>query len=263
MKRWHVVFSSSNQYPLFPDEAARRLAVRKLWQVAGNELALYCIVDNHVHLTPDCSQHRLSQLRRGLLHALRSVAANNIEPAHIRLVPTLSYMEWLVRYQIEIQFIKHNQSVNPALWSGSCFQDLIGARCVDGFNLKLPQILPRLRVEKACEMVGLPPRRIRPASLEIIRASGVVRLVDAACNALAVGPRLVGKSPAVVNARRAVVHIASAAGFNTSEIAWALGISPRGVRVLASQPVDEQFIRATRIRLALQETVGGTRLPGR
>jgi REP element-mobilizing transposase RayT len=255
MTGWHLTFSSSNQFPLFPSEALRRRAVRKIWQVARDVLALFNVMKNHVHVATYCEKHRVGGIRRGLYNSLSAIADTAIDPANVRHVDNRGYMRWLINYHLRTQFIKHKIKESPALWSGSCFQDLIMARHIGGGDLAIKEAVPGFEVEEACEMVGLPPKTIEPAPWELIRGSGINRLAEAACSALAVGPQLIGGTGPVALARRTIAGIGKAVGFGISEVSWVLGITARAVRRLASQPVDEKVIRATRVQLALQTMV--------
>jgi hypothetical protein len=86
---------------------------------------------------------------------LRPLAAAPVEPARVREVDTRAHLEWLVRYVLT-QGPHHGVAGHPALASGSCFQDLVAARRVDGLRLRIAEALPRLRRRTLYEAVGLP-----------------------------------------------------------------------------------------------------------
>lgn len=256
MEVWHLTFSSDGRFPLFQDEASRRAAVRKLVKVAGREMLLFSIVDDHAHQVIGCEPGRKGKICGGLLTSLRSVSNVDIRPAYQRPVKNRSHMTWLVKYLLE-QVVHHDMNEHPALWSGSCYQDIVGARFIEGLHLRVGALLPRLGTEKINEVVGIPAHPLSPANDTAIRRVGVTRLVDAAGNALAVGPTLSGRRAPVVLAKRAVAHIAEGAGVSRKEVAWALGLCPETVRLLLQVPVDSKVLEAVRLRLALEDLVGG------
>ena len=75
MPSWHLTVASDGRTPLFPDEARRRAAVRTLARVAGQELVLFSVVDDHVHLVVTCDRSRVGWLGRAVVLGLRTVAA--------------------------------------------------------------------------------------------------------------------------------------------------------------------------------------------
>ena len=221
MHIWHLTYASDGRNPLFPDEVACRKAVRVLGRVAGTSTVLFSIVDDHLHLVLWCDRQRRGRLARALVQALRQVAPVPVEPARVRAVENRSHMKWLVDYLLS-QTIHHGIPSHPALWSGSCFPDLIGARLVPGLKLQLRKALPRFRMR------------------DIYRA---------------VGPTLSGKSAPVVQARRAAAQLANQAGMGIADVAWALDIAPRSVRRLHGPRVDAGTAKVVRMRLALENAV--------
>jgi REP element-mobilizing transposase RayT len=140
MNIWHLTYASDGRNPLFPDEVACRKAVRVLGRVAGTSTVLFSIVDDHLHLVLWCDRQRRGRLARALVQALRQVAPVPVESARVRAVENRSHMKWLVDYVLS-QTIHHGIPSHPALWSGSCFPDLIGARQVPGLDLQLRRAL--------------------------------------------------------------------------------------------------------------------------
>lgn len=254
MNCWHLTFASAGRHALFPDEAGRRAAVHKLAMVAGQEMVLFCIVDDHVHVVVLETRTRTGRLARAIVLSLGSVAATQIESARIRPVETRSHLQWLVRYLLT-QTDHHGLTLHPALWSGSCFQDLVGARVVPGLRIRIREALPRLRLKDVFQMVGLAPVKIQPAPNEWVRSAGAGRLVAIASAALCAAPALTGNPPTVVTARRAVAQIAHEADMAVAEVAWALGVSARSVRRLLVPEVQGVVVRSVRIRLSLENMV--------
>ncbi|RME22006.1 MAG: hypothetical protein D6798_16865 [Deltaproteobacteria bacterium] len=241
---------------MFPSEDLRRQAVRALARVGGPALLLFCVVDDHVHVVVLCDDDRVGVLARSLLLALRPLAGPGISPAHVRPVQGRSHLMWLVGYCLA-QPSKHRIGAHPALWSGSCFLDLVGARVLPGYAPPLREALPRLRGRVCFEHVGLPARPLQPLDDDALREVTATALVAAASAALAAPPDLPGNSALVVTCRRAVAQLGKAAGFTAAQLARALRIQPNAVRRLARAPVPPGVLPAVRRRLALEARVAG------
>ncbi len=253
----HLTFSSDGRLPLFPDETTRRAAIRCLARTAGQEIALFCIVDDHLHLVLLAPRARVGRLAQALAVSLRTIAATKLDPARISAVETRAHLQWLVRYVLT-QPAHHGLTAAPALWSGSCFQNLVGARQVPGLTLQITKALPRLTQRELHKLVDLPPAKLKPATNNAVRTAGAARLVAAAGASLAVGPTLEGNKSAVVQARRAAAQLAAAAQIPATEVAWALGATPRAARRLKQPAVPATTIKALRLRLALEDRVRGS-----
>lgn len=109
------------------------------------------------------------------------------------------------------------------------------------------------------EAVGLPKRGVEPATDAQLRAAGAVRIASAAAAAACADPELRGNATPECEARWAAAQLAKAAGIPNREIAWALGITTRGVRRACRAKVRPTLIRATRLRLAIEEAVARQR----
>jgi REP element-mobilizing transposase RayT len=263
MAIWHLTLASDGRRALFSGEAGVRAAVRTLARAAGSELVLFAIADGHVHVVALAERERVGRLGRALVLSLRAVAESPLEPARSREVESRSHMEWLVRYVLT-QGPHHGLPGHPALSAGSCFQDLVGARAVEGLRLgaALAPALPRFRRRRLYEAVGLPPVEIGPMGDEDVRRSGIARVAAAVASALAVPPDLDGHAAPVVEARRAVAHLGHAVGFDTRDLESALRVSSRTARRLDERPVRPEILRAARVRLALEDAVAGRPAPG-
>lgn len=255
MSYWHLTWSSDGRMPLFPNETARRRAVHALVRVAGPELVLFSIVDEHLHLVSECSLVRRSRLITGVSLALKPIVEGSLDTAFPRPVETRSHLQWLVRYCLE-QPVRHDLGAHPALWSGSCFQDLVGARVVDGFASRIRNALPRIHSKHLFEIVKLP--EVTPVPMDKIRSIGSRSLVEAAAAAIAVEPRLEGRSRDVVRARRSVAYLGHRSGISWPELGWALGVKVQCLRRSIQVPAEPKMCRAIRLQLALVEAVGGS-----
>jgi hypothetical protein len=233
-----------------------RRAVLALARVAAGSLVMFCIVDDHLHLVLVGSRARAGRLGRAISLALRPLAAGPMQPAFRRPVVERHHLETLVDYALG-QPVRHGLPGHPALWTGSSYLDLVGARYLPGLELRLREVLPRLTRGRLHASVGIGREPVRPASLADIRRLGAYALPAAAAAALAAPDGLGGNERPARTARLAVVRLGRTAGIRPSEIADAIGIRPRSARKLAHRPVDARAVHAIRLRLALEARVAG------
>jgi hypothetical protein len=260
MKLWHLRLSSRKRLPLFPTEKHQRAAVLRLVRVAAPHLVLYSLVYEHGHTKIIASAPQAGRLEHALRLALGPIAEQPIEPVWREPVEGKRHARALVKYFLE-QGPHHDLPVHPALWGGSAFQDLMGARVLPGLHLRLWEVLPDLRLPEIQRMVGLDSQPIIPATNEQIQGFGIARLVDAAASAAAVGPGVTGRTKSTAAVKRVIADIARQADFSNKIIAAQLQLTERGARWLRLQPGDEPLAEATRIRLALEERVRSTSQP--
>ncbi len=254
MQAWHVNFSSEGRNPMFPEEALRRQVVRWIAATAPQELALFCFVDEHLHFVFFGDRERVWSRIRALSRGLRRLSVVPLGPAYIKRVEGRDHMRNLLDYLLG-QPRKHGLPVHPALWTGNCFVDIIGARYLPGLRLRIRDALPRFRQRQAYCAVGLPVRRIQAPTAEQVRALGASRLVTAASAALAAPPSLAGRTAPEIEARRVVVGLGGEVGIPRREVAWALGITPRAARRLALRQASPEAFNAALLMLALEEAV--------
>lgn len=256
MALWQLRLSSRKRLPLFPTERHQRAAVRRLIKVATPHLVLFSLVYEHGHLLVIASAAEAGRLGRAIRLALRPIAEQPIEPIWREQVEGKRHARALVEYFFG-QGRHHDLPVHPALWSGSAFQDVVGARALPGLHLRLDEVLPGLGPPEILRMVGLDSRQIVPATNEEIQGLGIARLVDAATAAAGFGPGVTGRSKSIVAVKRVVADIASQADIPRKIVAPQLHVTERGVRWLHLRPGDEPLADATRIRLSLEERVRG------
>ena len=255
MTCWHLTLASAGRLPLFDGEARLRAAVRVLARAGAGRLVLFCVVDDHVHAVVRGGRREAGRVGYAVWRGLQAVAATPVERTRVRPVESRAHLQWLVRYVLG-QVQHHGLDTHPALWSGSCLQDLVGARAVLRLRLRLSELLPRLRLRTVYEHAGLPHQELAPAPDHAVRLAGAARLAEAAAAALAVDPALQGNTAPTVQARQAACALAREAGMPLSEVAWALRITPRAARRLAWRGVDATVRSAVRLRLALEDLVG-------
>jgi len=261
---WHLGFEAEDRLELFGQSEARlRASVRALARVAGPAMLLFCIVDDHVHAVVFCDRERAGRLARSILLTLKGLAAVPLRPSSfIKRVENRGHLSQLVRYCIE-QPAHHKLKVHSALWTGSCFQDLIGARAVGALGVRLETVLPRFNRVDLLTYAGLPPRELMPTDDKLVRSAGARRLARAAAAALAAEPDLRGHRLEVEQARAAACVLAAAAGMATRETAAALDVALRTVQRLAHSAPDAVVLRSVRMRLALEDAVASLPPPPR
>jgi len=254
-KLWHLVVESEGRQALFHEEVELRDVVRALAAIAGAETVLFCVVDEHLHVVVFCSRERAGRLAQSIKLALKARTRVPLKhPTFIEPVENRPHLERLVAYVLK-QPSHHNLPVHPALWTGSCFLDLVGARSVGALGQRIGKFLHRFQLSEALEHVGLTGQSVPPADDERIRHAGAARLADAAAAALAVGSGLASERPEAVEVRGVVCFLAGVAGLSTRDTAAALGKTMRCVQILAKKVPPSGFVNAVRVRLALEDSV--------
>ena len=255
MAIWHLTWSADGRRTFFSEEAACRRAVRALLRVAGRRAVLFNLVDDHVHLVADVDAAELGHLTRTVLLALRACTEVPFSPVFVKEVAERAHLETLVRYVLD-QGPHHGLSAHPALATGSCFSDMVGARVLPGFELRLPSLLPRFRMRAAYAVVGLgTDRPLAPADDAALAAAGPARLLAACSSATAAPPDLAGRESCALDARTAFVQLSRVAGFSSAVVAKVGGIPLRSAQFLAHREPSPAVLGAVRLRIALEDAV--------
>ncbi len=286
MHVWHLTWSTASRHPIAAQESDRRALVRLLGRVAGDSIALFCIADDHLHVVLFCTEPARGRIAQALSLALAAACSESLCPAHTRRVEERSHLAWLANHYILGQPIKHGLASHPALWSGSCFPDLVGARVIPGLRLRVFDALPRWRLGDAFVAVGLPRVPLTPVEDALARRLGASRAVASVASACAGDAGLRGRGDCETLGRRAVAQICSAATISTGEMAFALGITPQAANRLVRRAADagaspgaeglaarcaerryrrpegagpdlDRLVAAARLHLALEQVVAG------
>lgn len=255
MELAHYTVSTVGRRPLARDEAERRRILRAVAELGGERLLVFCLVDEHLH--NGLGGERLGFLGREIRNLLGHLRPDlELEPGHMKPVVQRGHLQRLVSYCVR-QPIKHGLAgVHPALYSGSCFQDLIGVRVLEGFSLSSLRVeLPRLSQRELLPVAGLFPIPIDSATDDELRRSGAARIVRLAADTFAVGPELIGSERAVLRARALAVRTALGVGFSPRDLAQYLHVGLRTVQRLATSAVDRRGETALRRRLTLEDRV--------
>jgi hypothetical protein len=252
---WQLRLSSRKRLPLFPTEASQRAAVRALAAATQGHLVLFSLLYEHGHIVVFCSEGRVGLLGRSIRWMLGRCASQVIEPLWRELIEGRNHLRSFLRYVLT-QIDHHRVPAHPALWTGSCLLDLVGARWLPRLRLRLAEALPDLHLDQVLSPLGLP--RLRPAGDELVRSLGTTRLREAACAALAVDSQLPGRSADVVTVRRLIVQVARKLGVPWPEVSRVLPVSePTLFRLAGDPPVASHLERVVRTRLALEEAIQG------
>ncbi len=250
MRTWHMTFVDALRSTFFPGEHALLTALRALSRVAGRRTVMFSVVDDHIHLLLMASEGEHRRLGRACLLAFRSISQVPIQPPHVRPVEGRAHMTNLVKYLL-LQPRKHGLAVHPALWSGSCFTDLVGGRLLPGLELCILDAHPRFRRRDATDALDLPWSSCQPAQPELLYQWGATSLYRAALAALALPPDQSGKGRLLTRARRAAIHLGRGVGLTNQQLAHATKLPLRSVQRHWHSPPEPELIRAASVRLSL------------
>lgn len=254
MEFWQIRLSTDGRFPLFSDETARREALAVLVRHAGPWLLSFGLADDHMHTPLRCSRQRAGKVARALVVGLKPVTGQGFQPAYISAIKNRGHLVNAVEYGI-IQPLKHGLAEHPALWSGSAFSDIVGARTLDGLQMRTAEVLPRYRRADAWKKAGLPLEGIPPLDIEGVRRIGLTALRRAAAFSAGAPPDLLIRSRAVVRARAAFVDLGRDAGFRVKDLASELSVGPEAIRRLGKRPVDQRLYQAVMLRAAIEDAL--------
>ena len=250
---WHLTFSSVSRLTLFHSARQRLDAASCIARVLRACVLLFAVVDDHVHVLIECLAAELGVHRSALSRALARTVGVPLAPSHVQPVRSRVHLLRNVRYFLT-QPVHHGLGLDPALDPGCCFQDLVGARCLPGFDpWTLSRALPRLTRAELLGILDLPGTSLEPATREDLRRAGVSAIVRASAGAVGV-VELVGRSARTVEARRGAVRVCDEAGFSRRDVGEELRMSGAAIRRLAHEPVAPALIRAIRMRVTLAST---------
>lgn len=253
----HIMISTDGDLAMARDETERRQLVRAVVGVAAGRLAVFNLVDQHLHLLArsDWPARLADSVRRVLRSRLGGL---ELRPPNVKPIRSRDHLLNCVGYILR-QTDRHEiGGSNPALWTGSAFLDIVGARILYGFDLAvLVQEVPRLKKRELYEQVGLEPVELVPASDADLLRAGPARIAELAASVFAASPTYAGRRDETVKARALAAHVADGLDIATAEIARFIGVAPRAVRYLEDRHRALQIVavRALRLRLALEMRV--------
>lgn len=252
MEHWHLTFAAPDRPTLLATDEELLDATRSLVRVTGRWAPLFCLVDEHGHTIVRGSREHAGRVAGWLLQALSAHVRQPLEPARIWPVKGNSHLETLIGYVCD-QASHHDLQLDchPALWPGSCFQDLVGARILPGYQPELlRQALPRLTEARIWGALRLPV--VTPATDEALASAGPAAIATAALAAVG-HSAFESRTPPVVQARRATASLGRRLGWDTSTVARLIATSARSARRLATEPVDSRVEQAVRLQIALRQ----------
>ncbi len=231
--------------------AERRATVRTLARIGGRALLLFNVVDDHIHVVARHETPR--RLARDLRSALKATRPDLVlKPPHLEHIDSRAYLRSLVRYVFQ-QSAKDGLGAD-ALWEGSSFLDLCGARRVPGIHPQpLLEELPRLRLREVLPLVGLPATPLLPGE---VAGLGARRLREVAATVCCTDPDLGGRTLHAVRARRLAVELASEARLPLATLG--LPSAPSTLRRLRADGANRLDLHSARLRLALEDLARAT-----
>lgn len=251
---WHLTLASTGRRPLASDPAQRLRLLRRLSAIAGPDLLLFHLVDDHAHVVLETNRTEAGGYARRIAQAWAHARAARLEPTHFREVEDRAHLLGLVEYVLR-QSVRHGLHGHPADAAGSCFWDLVDLRDLPGFHPgALRAALPRLKDARIWSAVGLdgPPPGADPDVL--LGGLGLEGLLAAAGDALACDP--MGGATEDVWARAVVASVSAGSGLRSEAVARSLGWSERSQRRLRSmevpQPVRARILNLAALRLAVR-----------
>lgn len=253
MNHYHITISTQSRKPLFLNDNQYHSGLRALARVSA-ELNLFCFADDHVHLLISSAEETISRTAGIFQKVLGKTTSESLNPAHITPVESRIHAQRLLPYIIT-QPEHHNFKSHKALWRGSCFPDLVGARYISGMKLQVDKLLPRFHISQALQLAGIGVSSLKAADNVEIREAGLSRLKEASIDALAGDRPLEGRDTLTVTARAVISHIALEVGFRPLDIADVLDISRQSVYNLRKIEISKKAVVAVRKRLCLENLV--------
>ena len=254
---FHITHSTQGRIALTRNHDELRDLVSAVSR-ACRALALFCAVDDHLHLVPRTALPRF--LARDVIRSIHRVLPDaRFQTPFVRPVASRKHLERLVSYLLG-QPRHHALPVHPALWPGACLPDLLGARLLPGFDPRvLAGELPRLRGRDLLRAVALPDRPFEPAGDEQLAEVGLEGLIGLAVDVFAVSAQLVGRCERVVAARTLIAQAAARVGLRRGAVAERLRVTDRGMRRLVQRQLGpaphEALRRALSLRLLVRDAV--------
>jgi hypothetical protein len=252
MTTHHMTVSTVGRLSLTRNEAERRVLLRAFVAVGRGRLIAFSLVDDHAHAV--ISAERPNLVARDLRRTIARVRPDlELDVPHLKWVDSRRYLTWLLSYLVS-QPVKHGLAGHPALWTGSCFQDLVGARLLSGFSTALlREALPRFRARTLYRRVGLDQVDLRPACDQSLRRAGPARLAALATGVYGVGPEMLGRTQDLTAARALAALVAVKVGLSRAAVSRFLGISRQAAARLACRRMDPKAEHALRLRFDLEE----------
>ena len=140
MDYWHLTVAAEERHVLFDGSEQLSDAAARLAAMFPAHTLFFCAVDDHLHLVLRGTRREAGQAARCVRRWLRATG-RTVAPCRVRPISSRSHLERSLPYVLR-QSDHHGLqgAPHPALWPGSTFLDLVGARLLKGFQ---PQNLAR------------------------------------------------------------------------------------------------------------------------
>ncbi len=240
--------------PIAASVSARRRASRALTRVTASfGLLAFAVADTHLHLLLATNRVPAGECARRVEISLQQqlVLGARFQAARVHPVKGPWHLQQSFLYVLR-QLERHGIGIDPT-HDGTSLPDLLGMRLLGRESARLASsLLPRLDVAGLSGLLAAPVDTECEGRVEV--------LPDAAAAAFAL-PRLTGRCPDVVRARRAAVRVAR--GAPAKQLSELLGMSVSSVRDARAEPIDAAAVRAVllqwrlRTRLAERDALTG------
>lgn len=156
-------------------EQERRQLVHELARVAGARLLAFGHADEHLHNV--LAHDQPGVLVRDLRRVLRRLRPDlRLKAPNVEVIDTRAYLRSTLDDVLRQSAQHRLVGVHPALWTGSCFQDLIELRLLPGFDPGgIRRELQRLQLRELYSVVDLP---VEPIPLAGMRPAGPAVVAD-------------------------------------------------------------------------------------
>lgn len=248
---FHTTIRSENNLTLFPSEEQLLRAVHAVGRVSRGMLLAFNLVDNHLHLLSSGDRAMTGRLAGRIGRSLGAIASTPMAPGRPTPIRDRSHLRNTMRYLVQ-QPLNHEIGTHPALWAGSSFADLVGARYVPDLRLRAREELPRMTTTDLLAWAGLPEERLSAATDEELANWAPAQLVRAAARAGALDKGLVGRRSGTVVWRRAVAQLACEVGHAPGAVAAALRVTRQGLLHCRRAVRPVRHIETLRKRVALE-----------
>ncbi|MCA9523984.1 MAG: hypothetical protein KC609_23605 [Myxococcales bacterium] len=253
---YHLTTSSAGRLTLFDTETVLRRCVTALISRIRTTGLMFSLVDDHFHYVLEGTREEVGLIARAVSNSIRRLSGRKLSPTYIQPVESRRHIARLIEY-LALQSERHGLLGHPALYTGSSFLDLIGARAC-GFPATLFLKFPRLRRAQLYETVGLAPP-LSELSLDALRGESAERLLALAEAIYAYGGDRGSQPDTSRRVRRLVAGVGRALEMRDEELSRILGVAPRSVRrYAASMEVRAELpsgCRALLTRYLLEQSV--------
>ena len=241
---YHVIQRLDDDRVLVRDTGQRRIYADTVLRI-GRDAGLFCfgLPDTHSHAGVECDRATAGRFAQRLAIALRHNLGLTVSfsPARLREIRDQGHLGNAFSY-ILAQASHHGVDADPWL-EATAVPDLLGLRVVGGYlRPRVRALLPRVRRADLLAKLAIG---------ELDAGRTLDDLADAAA-AIVAAPALIGRAPAIIEARRAAIAFARGHGADPARIGQLLGMSARAVRWLERTAARTDHVRAIGLQIGLR-----------